>query len=213
MKHSIKHLITALLCVTVLQSCVVTDTVREIDDRIEEYEKTANSRSTDYKEGSLILEITNRANNISLVTDSIEICNILIKNEATGGLKTGNRMLLKNMQGVQTGFEGTAYTDTIKLPAQKFSPWVPDTLPANSTGMYIKIYGKILTYIAYGEPYILSEGPMFFTFTGNISDNYTLPVKFELNDNCLLFCITNDKVKRVLVPITIDVSVDEWEYP
>lgn len=210
MQYYFRHLITAILGITVLQSCIVTTTVEEINDTVWPDNTSISSKSNDYAEGSLVLKITNNANNTRLIIDSLEIYNIKITKESAKEICTGNKMLLKKGEKIQIDFQETASSDTINLPEQKFHPWSPKTLPANSTGTYIKIYGQICTFIGVGEPFTLTEGPLYFPFIGNITPNHTTSAEFQLYVNCPLYCQINDQIELALVPITFDASVEGW---
>lgn len=173
----------------------MSSVVENVDEAVNE-KAAANSKSEVLKEGYLSVKITNIAPNTSLQIDSMEIWNILVKNEVNG-LATGRNVKLNST--------------ATKLAVQKFQPWIPDVLPENSTGMYVKIYGKMYTFLADNRPFELCSGPMYFTFSGSVLEDRTTDIKFEVHDNCPLFCEVGGKMVKVLQSISFEVSVEDWE--
>lgn len=195
MKWIYKYIIAVILCCTTIESCVMSSVVEDIDDiiNIDAYNY---SKSEEIKEGFLSVKVINIAPNTYLQIDSMEICNVMIKDEITGGLKDGSIIL---------------DSTRIKLPVQKFNSWIPDVLPQNSNKMYVRLDGKIYMSIANNTTFVLCNGPMYFTFDGIINENQTTDVKFVVNDRCQLYCEVDGKMVKVLQSISFDVSVDDWE--
>ncbi|MBQ7773918.1 MAG: hypothetical protein IJ383_07625 [Bacteroidales bacterium] len=211
MKPILSYIFPTILCLNILCSCVAESIKDEVDSAVNSKNGAIEIKSAQYKEGSLTLQIMNSAPNTSLQIDSIEICNIMLKNENTGLEATGNIMLLQNQSGTLYGYGATLLTPAAKAAVQTFTLWSPSTLPHNSTGMYIKIYGNMYTYIADGALFLLCEGPMYFTTKGSITENRTTELTFEIADNCPLYSQYNGRMTKVLQSINFDVTVEDWE--
>ena len=190
-----KYFIGALFCLGIMESCVMSSVVKNIDEVVNEAAR-ANSKSEELKEGYLAVKISNIAPNTNLQIDSLEICNVLVKDEVNG-MATRKNVKLNNTAS--------------KVLVQKFQPWVPDVLPENCTGMYVKIYGKMYTFLADNKPLELCSGPMYFTFSGSVLEGRTTDVKFVVNDNCPRYCEVGGKMVKVLQSIGFRVSVEDLE--
>lgn len=201
MKKLFIYLLTITLTSTILQSCVMTTVISEIEDTVNSAPGNLKIKSAELKYGSLTLQINNTAENATLQIDSLEIYNILVPDNETGLTKRGNIKL-----------DSTA----AKLPVQTFSPWEPRTLPQHSSKMYIKIYGQMYTFLLDGTPLPLYTGPMYLSFNATITENATTAISLNLYPGCPLYCQINGKMKKVLQPITFSVTVNDWdthEYP
>lgn len=194
MKCFYKYFISAIFCLSIMESCVMTSVVDNINDVVND-KITGKSKSEELKEGYLSVKISNIASNTSLQIDSMEVCNILIKDE-TNGMATRGNVKLNNT--------------TVKLLVQELLPWIPNVLPENSTGMYVKIYGKMYTFLADNKPFELCSSPMYFTFNGSVLEGRTTDVEFVVYDNCPLYCEVGGKMLKVLKSISFDVSVEDW---
>ena len=103
-----------------LTGCIVREVVEEIEETTQEkyISKSGNSQS-----GTLCIQIINNAEGTVLMTDSIEVCNIWIRNSVTGVLQKGSATINLNSQAQTT-------SATIQLPPQTLTPWSPTTAPA-----------------------------------------------------------------------------------
>ncbi len=211
MKNIIIKLATLIFSIPILGSCVMTSTVSEIDDIVGKTENSITTKSDKLKKGTLVLEISNTANNTSLMIDSIQICNIRIEGHSTGEVRTGNQTLPSSNNSLQINYNETIITPGIKVLEQTFTPWNETDHPNNTKKMYVAIYGKLITYITDNKPFTLFEGTMYFTFDGSITANETKQVKFELYNNCPLYCSINGKIEKVLSQIGFSVTVNEWK--
>lgn len=189
-------MITATLLPLLLESCVTTTVVKEIEDTVESNRNLLKSKADEIKVGYLELKIHNLTENTNLQIDSLEICNIQ----------------LQNADGISTQM-GNMKLDTLpaKLPVQTFTPWNTTTLPTSSKGMYVKLYGTMYTFIAGSQPFALWSGPMYFTFNGSISEISTTKIDFKIQDNCPLYCIVDGHIEKVLQSIQFQVTVDNWK--
>ncbi len=193
-KLAIKFLALSLLATT-LQSCIMNTVKNGIETAVQD-SNAVNIKSQQIHEGYLKLHIHNIAENTLLQIDSMEICNILIKD------KTGMEITMGNL-ALDSG--------TTKLPAQTFTPWNRITLPHNSTGMYITLHGTMSSYLPNGTLFPLYSRQMYLTFPGTISEGQTTEITIQIYDNCPLYCITNGKLTKVLQSISFEVSIDDWE--
>ena len=196
MKSVWKYIMAIMICTGVLESCVISSVVEDIDETIDKMVLAEGSKSYEMKEGYLSIHIYNNADNTLLEVDSIEICNVLVRDEMYDGVKRGNIVLDNPKQ---------------KLLVQTFKPWNPIETPQNSKDMYVKIYGSIYSYIGNQKQYLICSGPMYFTFKGEITENQTTEINFELYDNCPLYCQVNGKMEKALQSISFSVSVEDWE--
>ena len=211
MKTQVLYLIT--ICITALQSCVMTNIVDETD-------QTVKSQPT-AQYGRMVVKIQNNANNTCLQIDSIEICNIALEETSTLQKYRGDiTVLLSGIQN-QTGdsltegfslLEGAEISSNeIKLPQQKFSPWSPNTLPSRSNKQYIKIHGKLYTYTSGNNTILLTGGPLYTPLHGEITENETLSATVTLQSNCPLYTEYNGTMVKVLQEISFNPSVNDWE--
>ncbi len=187
----------------------MTSVVDEVEESIAT--NKAESPPKSIKEGTLTLRIYNKADNTTLWIDSIEICNILLEDRTTGGLKLGNITLFKSLGNTHLEFGNMMRTTEMHFPEQTFAPWSPYTLPENSDNMYLTIHGQMFTCLPDNNLFPIYTGPMYFTFSGSIKAGDTTNIEFELYDNCPLYCKINGKMETVLNSININVTVNDWE--
>ena len=196
---------TIIACM--MSSCVMTTVVDEIDEVVEN--STTKSKSSEYRVGDVELQIFNYASNTFIQIDSLEICNILITDSQSEDLTyCGNKVINKPSQ---VNFKDSVCYSIRNIPVQKFTPWTPETLPQNSSNTYCKIQGKIYTFLANNEPFMLYSGKMYLPFVGKINANCTTTVKFELADNCPIYYETNGTMEKVIKSISFNITIDEWE--
>lgn len=204
-----KNILALIIASLMMVSCITTTVVEEIDGTVESNE--AKSTSNDIRYGKLVLRLYNDANNSSLWIDSIEICNILLEDRTTGGLKLGNITLFKSLGNTHLEFGNMMRTTEMHFPEQTFAPWSPYTLPENSDNMYLTIHGQLYACMPGNNLFTIYSGAMYFTFSGSIKAGDTTNIEFELYDNCPLYCKINGKMETVLNSININVTVNDWE--
>lgn len=210
MKRIYRYIPLTVLNLFLLGSCVVESVVEEVDHAVGARQEAVGSKAVKPGEGYLALRINNEAENTCLQIDSLEICNVLVPGEAGGQAEEGNVMIYRDVDGYLCNYGSFLTGNSARLCVQTFTPWSPETLPEAGDGMYVKIYGKMYTYIAGGTLFPLYEGPMYFTFNGSIAENYTTEVKFDIYDNCPLYCEAGGKMTKVLQSISFDVNVEDW---
>lgn len=197
MKQRLVIILTSLLSFNFLGSCVATSVLEEINGTAADEIISATSKSEGLKMGSLAIKIANNAPNATLLTDSIEVCNILICNPTEGDTGKGSIKLSGN--------------GDCALPVQTFTAWAPPALPSVNSGTYAKLHGKLLTYLEDGTPFPLYDGAMYTPLEGSIQENLTTETTVEIYDNCPLYCITDGKLEKALASIGFQISVEEWK--
>lgn len=216
MKTLYKNILAAALCTSIMQSCIMSTIVEDINQTAGNKETPLNSKTNTLHTSYLILQIQNNAPNTTLHADSMEICNILLPGETAPEPLRGNIALAftpdssgQNCIHLPYGTSSTASPAT--LPAQTLTPWNPTELPHTSPGTHLKIHGKICTYLPDNTPMPLYEGVMYVPLPGTITANRNNILLIELYPNCPLYCITNGKTAKVLQTIQFSVSVENWQ--
>lgn len=197
MKRNLIIILASLLSLNFLISCVATSVVEDINNTAIGSGVSGGSKSEYLKMGIMAIVIRNSVPNITLLADSIEVCNVLISNPNEEYAKKGSIKLYSN--------------GDIALPVQEFTPWAPIALPSGTSGSYIKMHGKLLSYLENGAPLPLFEGVMYTPLHGTIYENLTTEITIELYDNSPLYCIIDGKLEKALVPIDFEIGVKEWE--
>lgn len=197
MKLKLVIILASLLSLNSLVSCVATSVVEEINETAAYDTASAESKSEGLKMGRLAIAIAGNTPNVTLLADSIEICNILTGNSTERYTEKGNIKLSAN--------------GDCPLPVQTFTPWTPPALPSGNSGAYIKIHGELISYLENGAPLPLFEGAMYTPLEGSIQENLTTKTTVELYDNCPLYCIIDGKLEKAMIPINFDVNLEEWE--
>lgn len=214
-KNCLYLLAIMILNMTILKSCVVSTVVDDINDTTDNKRETAEeqikSKSADDNASILSIQIKNNAPYTSLYLDSVEICNILVKEAVSGNLKMGNITLLRCKEKMPIDYGAIAACPQATLPAQKFIPWNPGILPEESNNMYVKIYGQMYSYTEEGELFPLCSGPMYFTFSEPLVGQQISNIVFEVCDNCPLYCQSDGKCTKVLRSISFEISVADWQ--
>lgn len=210
MKPGLRYIFTGMICLFQMHSCIMGPTAGDIEEVVGKGEKGTESKSEPLKSGTLALFIENCAPNTSLQVDSIEICNIMLKDDECDLLEKGNKMMADYPDKTTVGYRNSLLLPKIEIPVQTFVQWTPEKLPQRDTGMYIKIYGNMYTCIANNTLFLLCSGPFYFSFYGSISENSTTEKKYAIKENGNLYCIIEDKAEKVLQTIKFNVSVDGW---
>ena len=227
MKHLFTPIPALLITLTTLTSCIMTTTVREIEETVTTQQEPYNSKASYLKEGVLAIQIQNNAENTMLQIDSMEICNIQLMDPA-GELMhngspayTGSIMFINSTLQIHYGTDTTCCQGTtteVKIPAQTLTPWTPAQLPTGSKNTYAKIHGTMYTYIADNTLCPLYTGKMYYPLSGTIPAATTgipakslTPITITLHPNCPLYAIINGQLEKVLQPITFTVTVEDWE--
>ena len=204
-----------LLSGILLQSCIMTTIVQEIEETVTQQELYTTKGET-HKEGLLTLQIENNAENIMLLIDSLEICNIQLI-DPTGEITYNNDLTIIN--STTTLFYGTniSFSESI-VPAQKLTPWNPAELPSLSNNSYAKIYGTLHSYLPNNETYPIYTGIMYYPISGTISASKSgitisspTPLAITIHPYCPLYTMLNGKIEKILQPITFTATVDDWE--
>ena len=206
-----KYILALILAACTLESCIMTEIVEEVNEVTEKSAGNLASKANEVLKGEFTLLLVNDANNTCLEIDSLQLCNILVKDSVTGSITRGKKTIEITTEGTLIEFGNQASTSTETLPVQTFSPWTPVTLPQNSNNTYLKIYGKIYTYLADCTPLLLAEGPLYAPLTGKITPSSLSITKFELANNCPLYYEANGKMEKALNTINFEVTVNDWQ--
>lgn len=210
MKRIFRNISLTVLYLIILGSCA-TSTHADIEEAVSGTREIVESKSDIHNEGYLTLRINNAANNTSLQVDSLEICNILLPAEAGKQPEKGDLMLHRSCDSTRYDYGTYMQSGKARMSVQRFNPWPLKKSPEKSGDMYVKIYGKMYTFIAGGTLFPLYEGAMYFTFNGSITEGQTTEISFDIYDNCHLYCEINGEISKVLQSINFDVSVEDWK--
>lgn len=183
-------------------SCIASTTVEEIDETI----NTKETITTPTNMGLITITLQNNAEGTLLLLDSIQLCNIKTENANINTIT-----ISKHQPAMKLSNNSSFSTTEINLPSQKFIPWAPDKLPEESKTAYIKICGKLYTYLTTGETLLHCTGPMYTPLQGLIHPKRNTTIKIEIYDNCPIYCQSDSTLYKILIPVNFDVSIDEWE--
>ena len=206
-----KYIIALLLAACTLESCIMTEIVEDVNEVTEKSGGNLSSKANEVHKGGFSILLVNAANNTCLEIDSLQICNILVEDYVTGSITRGKKTIEIASEDTLIEFGGQANTSTEHLPVQTFTPWTPETLPQNSNNTYLKIYGKIYTYLADSTPLLLAKGPLYAPLSGKITPNNLSITELEMADNCPLYYETNGKMEKALNTINFEVTVNDWQ--
>ena len=184
-------------------SCIATTTIKEIEQTI----TTKESDRAYTNMGYISITLQNNAEGTLLLLDSIELCNI----KPANGTATPNTTITMHQPALELTYSTTYTSAATPLPAQKFIPWTPDNLPEESTTAYIKIHGKLYTYLADGKTMLLCSGPMYTPLQGHINPGKSTNTTIEMYDNCPIYFENNGVMTKALQAIGFDVSIVDWE--
>ena len=173
-------------------SCITSTTIEEIEKPF----TTKESDPAYTNMGYISITLQNNAKGTLLLLDSIELCNISVIT-GNGNIKKGNAKIQEN--------------SLLVLPEQTFSPWNPAVLPSGSLNSYIKIHGKLYTYLADGKTMLLCSGPMYTPLQGHINPGKSTNTTIEMYDNCPIYFENNGVMTKALQAIGFDVSIVDWE--
>lgn len=216
MKAHHKNILAAALCTGIMQSCIISTVAEGIEETVGKKENALYSKSNNMGTGCITLQIQNNAPNTTLHADSVEICNILLPEKTAPEPLRGNIALAftpdsSGQNCTHLPYGSCATFPSATLPAQALIPWSTAELPHTSTGTYLKIHGKICTYLPDSTTMPLYEGTMYTPLAGTLTANQTSIIHIELYPNCPLYCITNGKTAKVLQTIQFSVSVENWQ--
>lgn len=227
--HTIMQTCLLLLSLIVLQSCIMTTVVKDIEKTVTSAPEHYTTKGENLNEGLLTLQIQNNAENTMLQIDSLGICNIQLmdstgKDTCYGSLiRTGSVTIIDTLLQLYYGANTIAIynlaTQKIKIPTQKLTPWNPTEHPARSKNTYAKIHGTLNSYLPNNETYPIYSGTMYYPLSGNIpaaTSDITNPqapasTVITIHPNCPLYAIINSSPQKVLQPISFTVTVEDWE--
>ena len=204
-----------LLGMASITGCVASTVVDEIERSTATmaYE----SKGENYQMGTLYMQIMNNAENTALFIDSIEVCNIMVRNNTTGTAQKGDITAIKHSINkgsattINLNYQAQASSGAIQLLPQALIPWNTSTIPTNISGSYAKIHGSLYTHLANGELLEIFKGAIYTPLQGSIISAGTTTITIQIHPDAPLYCIKNDKVEPVLQTINFDVTIDEWE--
>ena len=187
--------------ISMATSCIATTTIKEI-------EQTINTKETFQSPnmGYISITLRNNAEGTLLLLDSIELCNIKPANGTAP-----NTTITRHQPALELTYSTTYTSAATPLPVQKFTPWTPDNLPEESPTAYIKIHGKLYTYLADGKTMLHCSGPMYTPLQGHINPGKSTNIIMEMYDNCPIYCQTDSTMTKILRSINFDIDIEDWE--
>ena len=194
-------------------SCIYTTTIKEIEDVVNEQSNIESTETktdkNDYKFGYIRFSIYHTADNIRLVLDSVDICNVLLLDGDQ--VKKGNHLLMR-CDPKCNSFEKGSYIRCVdeRMLVQQFDCWSPNKLISETKKSYMRIHGKLYNDNGDGSEFLLYDGFMYTTLQYGIKENMLFTVKTVLCDGCPWYIENDGKMEKVLVSIKFDVSVDDW---
>ena len=183
-------------------SCITSTTIEEIEKPF----TTKESDPAYTNMGYISITLQNNAEGTLLLLDSIELCNIKPANGTAP-----NTTITRHQPALELTYSTTYTSAATPLPAQKFIPWTPDNLPEESTTAYIKIHGKLYTYLADGKTMLHCSGPMYTPLQGHINPGKSTNTTIEIYDNYPIYCENNGAMTKVLQAIEFDASIVDWK--
>ena len=184
--------------------------------------ETTDSRSIPDEEFAQVsIRIQNLMPDLNLIVEGIRLCNIYLSGTYHFATETKNSFWETDSLGtvtIETGQLELApnekisypFEDSIPFIPQTIKAWYPTSLPQQNGGSYVLLNCKIFNQVT-----IWSDGkgncaeaaiPLSVNFQSNQPNVITL----TLEPNCHWFNIKCSTPQPLLVPITFDVSVDDW---
>ena len=195
--------LATMAIIAMATSCIATTTIKEIEQTI----TTKESDPAYTNMGYISITLQNNAEGTLLLLDSIELCNI----KPANGTSTPNTTITRHQPALELTYSTTYTSAATPLPVQKFIPWTPDNLPEESTTAYIKIHGKLYTYLADGKTMLHCSGPMYTPLQGHINPGKSTNTTIEIYDNCPIYCQTDSTMTKILRSINFDIDIEDWE--
>ena len=194
--------LATMAIIAMATSCIATTTIKEI-------EQTINTKETFQSPnmGYISITLQNNAEGTLLLLDSIELCNI----KPANGTATPNTTITRHQPALELTYSTTSTSAATPLPSQKFIPWTPDNLPEESTTAYIKIHGKLYTFLADGKTMLNCTGPMYTPLQGHINQGKNTNTTIKMYDNCPIYFENNGVMAKALKAIGFDASIVDWE--
>lgn len=216
MEKILKILFGVVFIISIMVSCIYTTTVKEIEDVVNEHSDNSvetietKTDKNDYKFGYIRFSIYHTADNIRLVLDSVDICNVLLLDGDQ--VKKGNHLLMRcdpNCNSFEKGSNIRCVDE--RMLVQQFDCWLPNELISETDKSYMRIHGKL--YINNGDEseFLLYDGSMYTILQYGIKENMLFTVNTVLCDRCPWYIESNGEMEKVLVSINFDVSVDGWD--
>ena len=213
MEKVLKILFGVVFIISIMVSCIYTTTVKEIEDVVNEHSDNSVETKTDkndYKFGYIRFSIYHTADNIRLVLDSVDICNVLLLDGDQ--VKKGNHLLMRCDPNCNS-FEKGSYIRCVddRMLVQQFDSWSPNELISETNKSYMRIHGKLYTNNGGESEFLLYDGFMYTILQYGIKENILFTVNAVLCDGCPWYIENDGKMKKVLVSINFDVSVGDWD--
>ena len=201
-----------LLPCLIMQSCIMTTTVQEIEDTVVSHQENYTSKAEASLKGMFKVQVQNKAENTMLQIDSIKICNILLADTLTNQICKGNIKIICRTCNLPYG--SNIFTSEISVPPQKLVPWTTAELPAGSNSTYAEIHGAIYSYTTNNELFTIYSGAMYYPISGILTASMggiTNIAAIKIQSNCPLYAYHNGKIGKVLQPITFTATVNNWK--
>ena len=192
MASLIKYLLAAI-SLTTLESCILS-TITEQMETTAEIPTTREPSA----QGTLTITLTCTAENLTLLPDSLHLCNILTQDPTSGQLHTATLSIPTD-------------TATLTLPAQNLRPWNETDMPWETSGSYLKIYGKLQTPGTNNQPITICSTPMYHPISGNILPGTTTHIPITLTPTSPLYTISDGTLVPAIQPITFGAYVEPWK--
>ena len=192
MASLIKYLLAAI-SLTTLESCILS-TITEQMETTAEIPTTREPSA----QGTLTITLTCTAENLTLLPDSLHLCNILTQDPTSGQLH-------------HTTLSIPTDTATLTLPAQNLRPWNETDMPWETSGSYLKICGKLQTTGTNGSPITICTTPLYHPICAAILPDSTTHIPIILTHSSPLYTIVNDSLVLAIQPITFGAYVEPWK--
>lgn len=236
-KTTMKTIFTLVILCIAMTACVYNeDIANTINPYTEKHEttlsysmttsvngtETPDSRSIPDEEFAQVsIRIQNLMPDLNLIVEGIRLCNIHLSGTYHFATETKNSFWetdTLSTLNIETGHLELAPNDSTSFPTAGSIPFIPQTtkawypfaLPQHNTGSYILLKCKIFNQVT-----IWSDGkgncaeaaiPLSVNFQSNRLNVITL----TLEPNCPWYNIKGSSPQPLLVPITFDVTVDDW---
>lgn len=196
------------ICLTILQSCIISTIAGEIDiTAMAEYDfhKYHETRGMEYK---VTIRILNNAENTILKIDTLKLCNIILTDSIS-------RIPYKSHFKLNDGTISLPYNSDTAISSgmiaiQELEPWNPaEGAPFYSMKSYAKIHGTI--YTDNYNSNTLYTGIMYYPISGCITEHNCTAISINLYPNCPLYAEFNGKMEKILQPIAFSITVTDWQ--
>lgn len=182
--------------ISLTTTCIIQSTEEEIGPSVK-----SSGNGNGSGNGYFQVLFQNSAPNTLLAIDSIRLFNTL---EGDLPIATSQEETLL-LNGEKSS------TREIALPPQRFTLWIPDELPQQTSSTYLQIHGKIYAINPDSTLLLLSCYPMYTSIAGEITAGNRTTTTVDLHSNAPIYIEQNGAMIKVLREISFSPQIKDWE--